>query len=148
VRTSTASLGAARFWAKTAGLADGSVEWVSSGDACTACRVIAEMAPRPIVSDKTGDDLPLGMVIRLRVVEVARAGRHVLLFADNDAGADADYEWSVSEGSLEHVADDVVLWTLPEETTARAPFGQVAVWNAAGAAVENFVSSVLWQEAA
>jgi hypothetical protein len=122
-------------------------EWVSSGDACTVCQVIAEMAPSPIVSDKRGDDLPLGMVVRLRVVEVARAGRHVLLFADNDAGAAAKYEWRVSEGSLEHISDDVMLWTLPEKTNG-TPFGQVAVWNDAGAAVENFVSAVTWQEAA
>ncbi len=122
-------------------------EWVSSGDACTICSVIAEMAPSPIVSDKTGDDLPLGMVLRLRVVEVARAGRHVLLFADNDAGSGAEYEWRVSEGSLEHIADDVVLWTLPEESSG-TPFGQVAVWNEAGAAVENFLSAVTWQVAA
>ncbi|OJY30813.1 MAG: hypothetical protein BGO98_29025 [Myxococcales bacterium 68-20] len=122
-------------------------EWVSSGEACTICEVIAEMAPSPIVSDKTGDDLPLGMVLRLRVVEVARAGRHVLLFADNDAGAAADYEWRVSEGSIEHIADDVVLWTLPEKSSG-TPFGQVAVWNEAGAAVENFISSVTWQVAA
>ncbi|MDF2691846.1 MAG: hypothetical protein K0S65_229 [Labilithrix sp.] len=122
-------------------------EWVSSGDACTICEVIAEMAPSPIVSDKTGDDLPLGMVLRLRVVEVARAGRQVLLFADNDAGAGSQYEWRVSEGLLERVSDDVMLWTLPEEM-GPAPFGQVAVWNDAGAAVENFVFAVAWQEAA
>ncbi len=130
----------------------GSYEWVSSGDACTDCQIIAEMAPSPIVSDKKGDDLPLGMVLRLRVVEVARAGRQVLLFADNDAGAAAEYEWRVSEGSIEHIAQDVVLWTLPDDATsrsgARTPFGQVAVWNDDGAAVENFVFSVAWQEAA
>jgi len=125
--------------------------WVSSGDACTVCHVIAEMAPSPIVSDKKGDDLPLGMVIRLRVVEVARAGRQILLFADNDAGPSAEYEWRVSEGAIEHIAPDVVLWTLPDEGSAgrrSAPFGQVAVWNDAGAAVENFIFSVAWQEAA
>ena len=126
-------------------------QWVSSGGACTVCHVIAEMAPSPIVSDKKGDDLPLGMVLRLRVVEVARAGRQILLFADNDAGPNAEYEWRVSEGSIEHIADDVILWTLPEDAGpngARTPFGQVAVWNADGAAVENFVFSVAWQVAA
>lgn len=132
----------------------GMFDWASSGDTCTDCQIIAEMAPSPIVSDKKGDDLPLGMVLRLRVVEVARAGRQILLFADNDAGPNASYEWRVSEGSLEHIADDVVLWTLPEEASAprssraSTPFGQVAVWNDDGAAVENFVFSVAWQVAA
>lgn len=114
------------------------VDWVSSGDACTVCAVIAEMAPSPIVSDNRGDDLPLGRVIRIRVVEVARAGRQVLLFAENDAGHDARFEWRTSGGTLERVADDVMLWSMPEEG-GESPFGQVAVWNEAGAVVENFV---------
>lgn len=117
----------------------GSYDFVSSGDACTVCRVIAEMAPTPIMSDNSGDDLPLGRVIRLRVIEVARAGRHVLLFAENDAGGGLEIEWRVYGGELERIADDVVLWTLPEDASATGPFGQVAVWNEAGAAVENFV---------
>ncbi|AKU93637.1 hypothetical protein AKJ09_00301 [Labilithrix luteola] len=121
-------------------------EWVSSGDSCTICQVIAEMAPSPIVSDNSGDDLPLGSVLRLRVVEVARAGRQVLLFAETDAGANTRYEWRISGGTLERVADDVMLWTLPDED-GHAPFGQVAVWNDSGAAVENFLSDVLWEAA-
>lgn len=113
-------------------------DWVSSGDACTICQVIAEMAPSPIVSDNRGDDLPLGRVIRIRVVEVARAGRQVLLFAENDAGEDAKFEWRTSGGTLERIADDVMLWSMPDEGS-EWPFGQVAVWNEAGAVVENFV---------
>lgn len=116
----------------------GAYDFVSSGDACTVCRIIAEMAPTPIVSDNTGDDLPLGRVIRLRVIEVARSGRQALLFAENDAGATLELEWRVHGGSLERIADDVVLWTLPEDG-GEQPFGQVAVWNEAGAVVENFV---------
>lgn len=110
--------------------------WVSSGDACTICQIIAEMAPSPIASDNRGDELPLGRVLRLRVVELARAGRTLLLLAENDGGAGAEYEWRVSGGALERVADDLVLWRLPDD--ADAPFGQVAVWNDAGASVENF----------
>ena len=53
-------------------------EWVSSG---TLCTVIAERAPSPIVSDNTGDELPLGRVVSMRIIEVARAGKQVLLFA-------------------------------------------------------------------
>ncbi|CAN5475037.1 hypothetical protein BH09MYX1_BH09MYX1_26240 [soil metagenome] len=116
----------------------GGYVWVSSGDACTVCAVIAEMAPSPIVSDNQGDDLPLGRVIRIRVVEVARAGRQVLLFAENDGGETTEYEWRMSGGTFESIANDVVLWSMPEEGGAE-PFGQVAVWNEEGAVVENFL---------
>lgn len=95
------------------------------------------MAPSPIVSDNAGDDLPLARHLRLRVVELARAGREVLLFAENDGGADAEYEWRVSGGTLRRVAEDLVVWTLPDDDAR--PFGQVAVWNDNGAAVENFL---------
>jgi hypothetical protein len=119
--------------------------WVSSGDVCcTVCTIIAEMAPSPIVSDKIADDLPLARVIRLRVVEVARRGRHALLFAESDGGADVAYEWRVSGGSIERISNDVVLWTLPDEPGA---FGQVAAWNETGAAVENFMSGAIWEAA-
>jgi hypothetical protein len=117
-----------------------SFQWVSAGDACTICVIIAEMAPSPIVSNNLGDDLPLGRVLRMRVVEVARTAEQVLLFAENDAGPSAEYEWRVSGGTLKRIADDVVLWTLPDAAHAdERPFGQVAVWNDAGAVVENFV---------
>ncbi len=112
-------------------------DWVSSGDVCVVCvTVIAEMAPSPIVSDNMGDDLPLGRVVRVRVVEVARAGNQVLLFAENDAGDALEIEWRVSGGTLERVADDVMLWSLPDDPHA---FGQVAAWSDVGAGVENFV---------
>lgn len=113
--------------------------WESSGDSCTDCVIIAEMAPSPIPSDNQGDELPLGRVVKLRVVELLASGRSRLLFAENDAGSDARYEWRVSSGTLQRIADDVVLWTVEEGATPLdAPFGQVGVWNEEGAAVENF----------
>jgi hypothetical protein len=119
------------------------LEWVSSGDACTVCEVIAEMAPSPIVPNTHGDDLPLGRVLRLRVVELARAGRTVVLLAENDGGEGTDYSWQVSGGRVEHLAPDIVLWTVPSNDGVGdgVPSGQVAVWNEAGAAVESFVWS-------
>lgn len=116
--------------------------WVSSGDLCTDCVIIAEMAPSPIPSDNQGDELPLGRVVRLRVVPLAQSGRARLLFAENDAGGDARYEWRVSGGSLQKIAEDIVLWTLPEDYAEKEPFGQVGVWNGDGAAVENFYVGV------
>ena len=113
------------------------LEWVSAGDACTVCTIIAEMAPSPIVSDLIEDSLPLARVIRIAVRELARAGRSVLLMAENDAGEDAEYEWHVSKGEVQSVAPDVVLWTLPDGVDR--PFGQVAVLAETGAVVENFV---------
>jgi hypothetical protein len=111
--------------------------WVSAGDPCTqCCRVVLEMAPSPIVSDCQGDDLPLGRALRLRLVELARTATQVLLFAENDAGDGATYEWRVSGGTLEQLAGDLVLWSPPDDDAE--PFGQVAVIGASGAAVENF----------
>ena len=49
--------------------------WRSSGSTCIQCCVVCEMAPTPIVSDNMGDDLPLARALRLRVIEVARAGK-------------------------------------------------------------------------
>src|SRR5262249_4732002 len=56
-------------------------EWVSSGDACTVCGTIAEMAPSPIIPDKKADGLPLARALRLRVVELARVSDAVVLLA-------------------------------------------------------------------
>ena len=64
-----------------------------------------------------------------------------IAFAESDAGPGLELEWRVSGGALERIADDVVLWTLPEDGGEATPFGQVAVWNDAGAVVENFVWS-------
>ena len=114
--------------------------WRSSGDACVECRIIAEMAPSPIVSDNQGDDLPLARVIRMRVVELARAANGVLLFAENDAGESAEYEWRVSGGQLQRLTDDLVFWTPPQGES----FGQVALWNDTGAVVENFLHTQVY----
>lgn len=126
----------------------GNLIWKESGEDCTVCRIIAEMAPSPVVSDNRGDDLPLGRVVQLRVVELARAGNQVLLFAESDAGSDQlEHAWKVSCGTLEHLESDLVLWTLPPGASRpgpndETPFGQLGVWNEHGAAVENFLWSV------
>jgi hypothetical protein len=112
--------------------------WRSAGESCLlCCPIVAEMAPTPIRGDSQGDDLPLARALRIRIAAFAHAGRQVLLVAQNDAGPDAEYEWRVSAGTFERVADDIVVWTLPD-ASGDAPYGQVAVWNEAGAAVENF----------
>jgi hypothetical protein len=111
--------------------------WESSGSTCIQCCVVCEMAPTPITSDNTGDDLPLARALRLRVIELARAGNQVVLFAQNDAGEEAEYEWHVTGGTFEKIAADVIVWTLPD-TREKQPFGQLALWNDEGAIVENF----------
>ena len=107
--------------------------WVSSGDTCIVCRIIAEMAPSPIVPDKQADELPLAKALRLRIVELARVSNTVVLLAENDGGEGLDYEWHPSEGRLEQLAPDVVAWTL--EPGARGPIIQVAVMGDNTAAV-------------
>jgi hypothetical protein len=114
-------------------MGDADLEWVSSGDECTVCKIIAEMAPPPMLPDPVPDGLPMPRAFRLRVVELARVADSVLLFAENDAGAEARYDWQVSAGRLEHIAPDLVLWT-----TASSGLLQVAVEHADGAAVASF----------
>jgi len=116
---------------------DAPQQWESSGSTCIQCCVVCEMAPTPIMSDNPGDDLPLARALRLRVIELARAGRQVVLFAQSDAGAEAEYEWRVTGGSFERLSNDVIVWTLPDAKETQ-PFGQLAVWNDDGAIVENF----------
>jgi hypothetical protein len=88
---------------------------VSSGDECKVCEIIAEMAPSPIVSDKREDDLPLARALRLRVRQVVKVGRSVVLMAENDGGPDVAYAWRASGGEVRSVAPDVVVWTPPKE---------------------------------
>jgi hypothetical protein len=107
--------------------------WVSSGDRCTVCSIIAEMAPSPIVPDKGADGLPLARALRLRIVELARISNAVVLLAENDGGHAIEYEWHPSIGKIERLAADVVLWTLEEGMAA--PFIQASIWDVAGAAV-------------
>jgi hypothetical protein len=111
------------------------VAWVSSGDECTICGIIAEMAPSPIVPDRSSDAIALGQVIRLRLVIVARIGASLLLLAEHDGGADVDYEWQVSGGELVPVTRDIALWTPPLGGVL-----QVAVTSEDGAAVASYCS--------
>ena len=94
---------------------DDVMSWVSSGDECKVCAIIAEMAPSPIVPDEAADDLPLARVLRLRLVPVARVGRTVVLFAENDGGPDLAYAWHPSGGRVTALAPDVVVWDPPDE---------------------------------
>jgi hypothetical protein len=88
--------------------------WISSGEACTTCAIIAEMAPSPIVPMPRASELPLEQVLRLNVRTIAAVGHDLLVYAEHDGGADdAEYTWHPSAGELEELARDVVLWRLP-----------------------------------
>ncbi len=123
-------------------IGEGDVEWVSSGDTCIVCRVIAEMAPSPIVPDKSVDALPLARALRLRIVELARVSNTVVLLAENDGGDGLEYEWHCSDGRVERLAPDIVAWTLEEGMPA--PMIQAAVIGPSTAAVASFA----WNDAA
>jgi hypothetical protein len=118
----------------------GELTWVSSGNVCNACDIIAEMAPSPIVSDKRFDDLPLGRVMRLRVVPLARIGASVVLLAENDGGTELSYSWFPSAGKIEQVAEDIAIWTPPSDLLPHIV--QVAVQGDEAAAVATFA----WRE--
>ena len=113
-------------------------QWMSSGDECTICGIIAEMAPSPIVPDKPADDVGLGRVIKLRLVIVAQMRGSLVLLAEHDAGAGMEYDWVASAGEVERVAPDVVLWTPPAEGGPHVI--QVAVHDDDAAAVASFTN--------
>jgi hypothetical protein len=115
---------------------DGSADWATSGDSCCVCRVIAEMAPSPIVPERREDALPLAQALRLRIVELARVSNTVVLFAENDGGEGLDYEWLPSVGTVERLAPDVIAWTLTDGDAD--PFIQAAVSGPHAAAVASF----------
>lgn len=78
--------------------ADKQLTWVSSGDECKVCDIIAEMAPSPIVPDKREDELPLARAPPAAACPITHVGRAVALLAENDGGTDVDYAWRVSGG--------------------------------------------------
>lgn len=110
--------------------------WVSSGDLCTICQIIAEMAPSPIVPGSVDERLPLARVMRLRLVELARISGTVVLLAENDGGEGLDYRWHPSAGHMEILAPDIVQWTVAPGDEAAAM--QVAVCGPSSAAVASF----------
>ena len=110
--------------------------WASTGDVCSVCRIIAEMAPSPIVPDTQAGELPLSRAVRLRIVELARVSETVVLLAENDGGDDMDYQWHASAGTVQQLAPDVVAWSLSDGLAA--PFIQAAVTGEHGAAVSTF----------
>jgi hypothetical protein len=117
-------------------LLEGTGGWASSGESCCVCRIIAEMAPSPIVPEKHADELPLAQALRLRIVELARISNTIVLLAENDGGEELEYDWVPSAGRVERLADDVIAWTLEEGTPA--PFVQAAVYGKNTAAVASF----------
>ncbi len=115
----------------------GSMLWVSSGDECNVCSIIAEMAPSPIVPERRPDDIGLAHAVRLRVVEVARVGRARVLLAENDGGDGMTYRWQASSGTVTELAPDIVLWEPPSGPGPHQV--QAAVLGEDGAAVSSFV---------
>ena len=109
------------------------VTWVSSGDECTVCASVCEMAPSPIVPAAGADGLPLARALRLRVVELARIGRKLVLLAENDGGEGMGYQWRPSAGEIAELAPDIIVWTLPDEPGPHLV--QVAVHASDAAAV-------------
>jgi len=110
--------------------------WASTGDTCIVCTVIAELAASPIIPDHRASGLPLGQAMRARLVELAKVGGSVVLFAENDGGQATSYEWHATGGSLEHIAEDVVIFRSDGSTLA--PSLQVAIVSDEGVAVVSY----------
>ncbi|MBI5534662.1 MAG: hypothetical protein HY898_18190 [Deltaproteobacteria bacterium] len=113
---------------------EGAPAWVSSGDTCTVCQQVCEMAPTPILPAAQGDDLPLSRALRAEVVVVAQAGNALVCFADHDAAAgEVDHEWQISGGRILYSKGNLVVWELPEGDGLHQI--QVGVHDASAAAV-------------
>jgi hypothetical protein len=110
--------------------------WASTGDRCVVCNIIAELAASPIIPDHRASALPLGQALRARIVELARVGGSIVLFAENDGGEATSYDWHATGGTLEHIADDVVIFRA--DGTVSAPSLQVAITNDDGVAVVSY----------
>lgn len=119
-------------------IVDDQLGWVSSGDECKACAIIAEMAPSPIVPDPKTDELPLARALRLRIVPLARIGRTLVLLAENDGGDGVSYDWVPTGGTIERLAPDVVVWTPP--AGAGPHLVQAVVENEDAAAVASWTA--------
>ena len=112
--------------------------WASSGDACSECAMVCEMAPSPLVPAQGDDGLPLGAALNVVVSPVLRAGHAMVLLARHAAMDGLDYAWQVSAGTVEPLDRDLVLWRLPDSNTAWPQLAQVAVTGADLAAVASF----------
>lgn len=120
----------------------GSSHWISAGENCRACAIIAEMAPSPIVPMPRASELPLGGVMRLGIRVMTRVGGDLVLLAEHDRGADAKYAWSATAGRIEHVDGDVVIWRVP-----RGAPGPHMIQVAAETADAAGVASLRWNGA-
>jgi hypothetical protein len=96
---------------------DGNFNWVSSGDACVTCypmvEVAAQLMPAP---EREPDGIALPGELNIHIVPVAREGRTVVLMLQKETDApELALTWRSSGGQLLLPADDVAVWTLPDE---------------------------------
>ncbi len=111
--------------------------WASSGDECTVCEYICEMAPSPIVPKDAGCDDPLCQVLRVEVVPVAIGERALCLVAEVKGGdGPLCFDWSASGGTLSDRDMGGVVWHLPEDDGLHQI--QVAVTDRSSAGVSSY----------
>ena len=93
------------------------LNWVSSGDTCTNCypmlEVAAQLMPAP---EREPDGIPLPGELNIQISPVAREGRTIVLMVQKPSDAhELSLTWRSSGGQLLLAADDVAVWTLPDE---------------------------------
>ena len=94
------------------------LNWVSSGDTCTTCNpmveVAAQLMPAP---EREPDGIALPGELNISITPVAREGRTVVLMVQKPSDApELSLTWWSSGGQLLLAADDVAVWTLPDES--------------------------------
>ena len=95
----------------------GNPNWVSTGDTCTTCYPMAEMAAQLMPApEREPDGVALPGELNINIAPVAREGRIVVLMVQKPSDTpELSLTWRASGGQLLLAADDVAVWTLPDE---------------------------------
>ncbi len=110
------------------------LDWVSSGDVCTICHEINEIAASPLPTSCGEDSAALSGSPRVEIIPVARYGRSLVLFAEHwGVEKSLSFSWSASKGSISGEDQSGVIWELP--TDPGPHMIQVAVKGSNSAAV-------------
>lgn len=114
--------------------------WVSSGDECSYCMEICEMAPSPIVPRAVCDGTALPRAIDLEILPLFQSGNQLALVAEHSGSVGpVRYEWSADKGHLSSTDQGGVLWTLDPAEQGQGAVVRVALRDSDSAGFASFV---------
>jgi hypothetical protein len=108
--------------------------WVASGDQCTSCDSVCEMAAIPIVPTVGPDELALPSALSAEIVPIVEVSRSLTLFIDHrGARGPVRYAWKITAGTLSSNDQSETVWELPSDPGPHLV--QVAVYDGDSAVV-------------